>query len=79
MLKIMQELDRLENEIKDAEADVSKLEGSNETLLDQLEKTFDITTFEEAEALLEKKLKEQNKVGKKIEADFDKLYNDYDW
>jgi len=62
----IKEIRELKEEIQDAQANKSKLEGKLEELINQLEQRFGITSIEDAQILLERKKAE----GLKLEAQF---------
>jgi len=78
-MSIERDLKRLGEEIKKAESDLSRFQGSIETLQDRLENEFDLKTDEAVEKEMDKLSEQITKHEKNIRTGLDKLKEMYEW
>jgi len=78
-MSIERELKRLGEEIKKAESDLSRFEGSIETLQDRLKNEFDLKTDKAVEKEIDSLSKQITKHEKNIQTGLDKLKGMYEW
>jgi uncharacterized membrane-anchored protein YhcB (DUF1043 family) len=76
---VQTELQRLKENIDNAKSNLSKLEGREEELLNQLKKDFGVTSVAEADKKIKEMQKEYDKIEKHIEDEYKKLKDQYDW
>ena len=78
-MNIEQELKELESEIAQCKSDLSKAEGSIETLMKRLKDEEGINSLEEAEETIKKLNEEAESIKAEIEAKLKKLKEIYEW
>jgi len=78
-MAILAELDKLGNEIRRAEKELSSTEGKLEMLIEGLKKDFGVSTEEELKTKLEQITKSAERLQNKIESDFKTLKEEYNW
>jgi archaellum component FlaC len=78
-MSIERELERLGQEIKKAESDLSRLEGSIETLRARLKDEFGLETDEDVEKELDRLAEQIGKHEMNIETGLRKLKELYEW
>ena len=78
-MNIEQELKSLEEEIAECKSELSKAEGSIETLMKRLKDEEDIDTLDEAEAALKDLEKDIARLGSDIKSKIESLRTIYEW
>ena len=78
-MNIEQELNELGSEIKQAEVQISKAEGSLETLMKRLKDEEDINTLEEAVDLIEEIDEGIKNLSTSIQSKIEELKEVYEW
>ena len=77
--KIERRINDLKRTIEVAKKKVAESEGSLKTLFSRLEKEFGVTTLEEASEKYSEMKKEEEQVTAKLEKEYKKLEENYDW
>ena len=76
---IHKKLDELEKEIEKAKEEKSKLTGMLETLLEQMEERFGISSVKEATDLLNEIKEKMGNLDKQLNEKYDKLKESFEW
>jgi len=76
---IHEKLDELEKEIEKAKEEKSKLTGMLETLLEQMEERFGISSVKEATDLLNEIKEKMGNLDKQLNEKYDKLKESFEW
>jgi len=76
---IHEKLDELEKEIEKAKEEKSKLTGMLETLLEQMEERFGISSVKEATDLLNEIKEKMGNLDTQLNEKYDKLKESFEW
>ena len=76
---IHKKLDELEKEIEKAKEEKSKLTGMLETLLEQMEERFGISSVKEATDLLNEIKEKMGNLDTQLNEKYDKLKESFEW
>lgn len=79
MSDLAEKMDELEEEIENAKEEKSKLGGMLETLINQMEERFGVSSVEEVKEILNEINGKMTKVDKEINKEFNKLKESYKW
>ena len=79
MKQIINELEKLDKDIRETEKKLSESEGRQKALLESLEKDFGVTTLKETDEKISALRKELSNLESEITTDYQKLKEDYEF
>jgi chorismate synthase len=79
MNNILDQLDKIDKEIKKATAEKNQMAGALSNIISNIKKSYGVETDQEIKAKIEEMSKELDSIGTKIETKFEDLQENYSW